>query len=340
MQIIGTEIPAEFFPQLEPVRVLEEFEGPLLVEYRDAQSGETYVYSWVSCMEDGSVTRWMVWRVRPRALASYLKKVSSFLSLLQAAPTGVVYLRDIDKSGTTVATSMVRVDKLPERYLPAPHIMHDAEDEPEDFDSDQPWTVLIDGEWSIEELGSIPRLYKNVYNGLYAFGRGLDVDWLDTSQLAIIAGINDAPDLEYDVRKGRGFAVIQLFEAIEGLVPHDSRARLDRIQLSSPGELTMHLERDVARCVRDSVDSYRPRGAEIYEQLWDERHPRSKHRLRSDDYTLDRLGEALCDALLLDWSKVVASFKAASTRADFVLAFARRIQELIDLIDEKKIEAL
>lgn len=110
------------FPgELEYVRDLEWFDGPLLVEYR-THRGTPYIGSWVDC--DQNVNRWLLFQTSTDLLESYLENRISLLDLIKTNPRPPqqdgrdVYLRDINADSAVECTRYLKFSELPEDYLP------------------------------------------------------------------------------------------------------------------------------------------------------------------------------------------------------------------------------
>jgi hypothetical protein len=97
------------------VRELESFEGPILSEYRAARGSAQYIEKW--CARSDGVTRTLLVRADQRAIAEYLGKRRTLLSLITEPSDGVGYV--IDRlQGETVAVYGVYLDDLPDRPRP------------------------------------------------------------------------------------------------------------------------------------------------------------------------------------------------------------------------------
>lgn len=124
--------PEEFFAislarlpvDLEFVRDIEEFEGPLLSEFRSSD-GETFLYHWCDC--DERANRWLVFRVSRQDLFRYLAGRVSLRSLIQERRDGFLYVVDLDGDATLLSAWLVDADKLPENYLPGPDSVRQPE---------------------------------------------------------------------------------------------------------------------------------------------------------------------------------------------------------------------
>jgi len=335
MDDFGTQLPNEYFPNLVFRRVLEEFQGPLLVEYRHSSSDETYLYSWTSEDPTTNRTRWMVFRVTTRQLASYLKRVSPFLELITAAPDGFAYLRDLDRDSSVARTAIISLLSLPEEYLPQPEAMHDEEDRPprSEGDPEEPWTVLLNRKWNFKELNDFPTLYRKVYDGIYVFGSPSDPE-RDTGELSLFY---QSESIDVDIAEGRGFAAKTLFNRIASRVPPDKRMRLSHLHYASPGEFGVFVDSETAATLSQAVSSFlKGNGEERYWVLHRERH---RDEDEQSSLELDRLAQGLCPLVHIDWVRVQQAFPVAETRSDYILAQARYTMGLAKFLRRGMVQA-
>jgi len=121
------------------VRELEAFEGPILSEYRAARGSAQYVEKW--CARDAEVTRTLLVRVDQRAIAEYLGRRRTLLSLLTEPSDGMGYVID-RRQDEIIAVYGVYLDDLPQGYLPKSTVYHDEDLRP-DWDI-VPQSYLID----------------------------------------------------------------------------------------------------------------------------------------------------------------------------------------------------
>src|SRR5216684_8823064 len=83
---------------LEFVRELEAFQGPILSEYHAVDGGTVYLEKW--CAVQDSITRWLMVRTEQRAVAEYLGGRLSMLDLLQGPSDNIGFI--IDRQGDKV----------------------------------------------------------------------------------------------------------------------------------------------------------------------------------------------------------------------------------------------
>jgi len=117
---------------IRPVRTIEYYEGPLLIELKDAE-GATWLMFWVDC--DTTHNRWLLLRRRPLAIEAYLHRNLDRRRLVlgsryfhpglkQPSDEPVVAV-DTDVKGHWIRAWLI--DVLPEEYIPEPFTFFDPE---------------------------------------------------------------------------------------------------------------------------------------------------------------------------------------------------------------------
>lgn len=203
---------------LDFVRDLEEFDGPILSEYH-AKQGGLYLEKWCACHE--STTRTLFVRTEPRAVAEYLARRMSMLTLLTGPSDGVGFV--VDKVGDeTKAVYMVRVADLPDKYLPRPTAFHDETLRPE-WDM-SPQSFLLDGQWDARLLAKIEKIYLEVY----AF-----------SLLTTPGNPQPLPEGVLQYYYDGGYSIMHAFNRLRSAVPDNQRAKAVGVYANSPGVLTI-----------------------------------------------------------------------------------------------------
>lgn len=370
MNPYGTEMPVKFVPKFTEERVIEFYDGPLLLESRSEHSDELYISRW--CDADDNHNRWMIFRVSDRDLAGYLKKLSSMRELVFCARDGSVFLVDVDTHGVRRRVFGLRLEDIPDVYLPSSEAMYDEEDAPPDENTgSSEWTILLGGDWELKDLGQFPRAYVNIYLPLWLFGEGRPPP--------------SGSLFGEDIAEGKGGAAELLWRQLRSSVAANDRPRFRRIQVASPGSLTLDLLPPVARLIANLALEGRQHRQERrlrYEALYKERHPRegqvpddlmwelddsdepddayddivapavharkrpSRMRKGEPDEInlsvegLDRLGKQLCQFVGLAWKSVAVAFPNAVHRADFILSHTRRLWKLEGFLERGLIEAL
>jgi len=109
-----------FVEQLKFMRELEQFDGPLLTEWHDVES-VPYVEKWCT-VEDG-VHKWMLVRVTPLSIETYLEGHVSMLDMLSSDEGRCLIVSR--RLGEDVAVEETTVDALPHGYMPMESAYHD-----------------------------------------------------------------------------------------------------------------------------------------------------------------------------------------------------------------------
>ncbi len=230
--ISGIELP--YFPisDLKHVRDLAYFDGPLLSHYEHS-NGDDFLYYWCDC--DDHANRWMVLRVNE---ASVLRLIDRFVPLRFVIPESCrddfVYLLDIDNDGGILQTKMVAVKEVPDNYKPKAEAYLTVGDARQSEDS---YSILVEGGWSVHDLGDFPKTFEKVYSVLY----GLNVLHLQ----------------ELDSLPWRGgFSSMHFFNNASRRIPAEHRPSVWAIQVASPGFMKFKLHGPTAsqvnQCIADS----------------------------------------------------------------------------------------
>lgn len=107
------------------VRSIEEFDGPILSEFRD-DSGTPYLEKWVDCSHEHKTSRFLVVVSTPHAIEEYLAGQLSMLDLLTVPNQNVGMLVDTKwKTEEVVRSARVDVRDIPPGYMPDPTAMYD-----------------------------------------------------------------------------------------------------------------------------------------------------------------------------------------------------------------------
>jgi hypothetical protein len=107
---------------------LSYFEGPLLALFEDAALGHLYLFDWVD--RSTNQNRWLVYRITPESLFSFISKQVSHADLMASNPTGRVYVTDIDVHHRNGEYILDELNEIPSQYFPAHDSMFDIADCP------------------------------------------------------------------------------------------------------------------------------------------------------------------------------------------------------------------
>jgi hypothetical protein len=239
---------------LELVRDIEEFDGPLLSEFRSSK-GETFLYYWCDC--DETANRWLVVRTPPQDLFRYLVGRTPLRSLIRDCRDRFLYVVDLDEGSVLLDAWFVYADKLPDNYLPGPNSCRQpgAGIDP-DFQD-----VYVDQKWDYEQVAEYPRSYLQAYAFHTAFGQG-----------------GDPGTLSVDYHLTSGWIFHTLFERMRSNAPSHMRASLEAVAFASPGYLRFRVNPTIAEGVRSAVARYLSHRAELRQAIDELRDWTNGHR--------------------------------------------------------------
>jgi hypothetical protein len=229
---LGDDNVAELPPGLVHVRDLEEFEVPLLSEYK-GPNGAVYVEKW--CAREKGTSRYLLVRSNQRSVAEFLGGRISLLSLIRDASDRIGYVIDRTR-GAVENVWGAPLTRLPRSYFPTADRMHDEDLRPE-------WEIvpqnyLIDESWNSSLFGTIERNFLNAAAFAYLTkpktGRSL-------------------PDKILTFRYRGGFPVMHAFNEARADLPDDAKSRSAVVMAASPGILTLDTPADTAERLRTAL---------------------------------------------------------------------------------------
>ena len=99
-------------------------EGPLLSVFKDALSGNYYLYKWSDC--DEKAHRWLIFKAAINDLSDFFDKKISLKSLISAQP--FAFFLDLNDSLDPLSIVIVSNQNIPKNYLPEEDSYFDAHD--------------------------------------------------------------------------------------------------------------------------------------------------------------------------------------------------------------------
>jgi hypothetical protein len=121
--IMGLDIDFDF-GKLIKISDLIYFDGPLLSHYT-SERGDNYLYYWVDV--DDTYNRWLIIRTDIFSIQQYLDKKIPLYSIISNPNDSFVYAVDIDSDAVYHNVKAIRINDLPENYLPSPESYYDFE---------------------------------------------------------------------------------------------------------------------------------------------------------------------------------------------------------------------
>jgi hypothetical protein len=299
--------------ELTLIRVLEEYEGPILSEYK-ATTGGLYVEAW--CDTDGTFNRFLLVRTEQRAIAEYMGGRISMLQLFNEYSDGGGFLLD-KLEGKIVASHSVRFSELPSEYLPKPEARHDEELRPSWVTV--PQNFLIEENWDAVLLGKIETDYQNVAGFAY---------------FTMMGKQRKLPTTVFDYEYNGGYVVGTLFRKIRDSIPQDNKAKSVGVNAASPGVLTLDAPREIVKQLSKTIKALESSRL-AYDQLhnWSKLDPKKIDGLPKTAFedleTLCRSLSISIDSLFRDETKKRQK-QAILTSGKLVAAYYRRLWKVIE----------
>jgi hypothetical protein len=296
---------AELPRKVTLVRDLEEYEGPILSEYKATYGSAAYVEKF--CARSGNVCRYLLVRSDQRAIAEFLGGRLSMLSLLRDASDGVGFLIDRNQTETT-AVHIAPFAGIPKAYLPTPARMHNEDLRPSW--SIVPQSYLIDEHWDSSMFATIERNYFNAAG--FAYLTKPNTDRALPSKIL---------EMDFD----GGYPVMHAFNAIRAAVPEDQRSRPGGVNANSPGVLTINAPSETAERLGAALQAH-SRSYFHYHAVhqWSRLTPNMLEGLPALDVARQNV-RALCEALNVDPAKLYPKQVAPDREAEAVLIAGKLI---------------
>lgn len=216
-------------------RTLEFFEGDLLIEYRGRKKSNFYIEK--LCTSSNSTYRYLLVRADQRSIAEYLACKLSLLELLNASSDGGGFIVDRE-NGKVVNTLAVRLDELPDSYIPKTNSYHDYELRP--TWKIAPQNFLITENWDGKLIGFIEKQFFGVLGFLYYTEAGKN---------------RRIPQKLFTFSYKGGFPIMHLFNALRTLVPQLGLARPAGVNANSPGVMTFEAQSEITHHLNQSIEA-------------------------------------------------------------------------------------
>jgi hypothetical protein len=265
MEIVnGVNIQSLPIGGLNKVADLIYFDGPLLSLFRN-EGGDSYLYYW--CDSNEILNRWLIFRVSDQSLNSYLSKKIPLRELLLNPSDGFLYLADLNDELQFHNLLLIFPRNLPDLYVP----------DVESFYEFQPITVtgriqdqkgdyriLLNKDWTLEDLSKVPHVYSEVYAFLYSLFE------IDKRGNKLVHGAFRS----YPWRGG--YSVLNFYNRLKSYLPESKPPQIVSIQYASPGWIELELMEHIAVSIKNVVTAYEASHEEV------ESFYQSTHRTLSD----------------------------------------------------------
>ena len=137
------------------------------------------------------------------------------------------------------------------------------------------YKILMNGEWSLEDLYALPYTYIHVYSFLYHF----------LEPIKDFENEDDRLVITFSVHPWRGgFSVVNFYNNLKYIVPPNHRPKIKSIQFASPGYIELTLIVAVALSIKKIVQSFTESANELhnlYNNIYKGMHERKMMRIEA-----------------------------------------------------------
>jgi hypothetical protein len=289
---------------LEYVRDIEDFDGPLLSEFRSTE-GDTFLHSWCDCNNERH--RWLVVRTPRQKVAHYLVGGSTLRDVITGCPDGFVYIVDFDDVPVPCEVWFMHVLALPDNYLPGPRSYYRHSTASEEGYQD----VYIGQKWDYGEVATYPKKYLQAYAFHSAFGRG-----------------GDPKSLTVDYSLTQGWIFHTMFAKVQTAAHASKRASLDAVAFSSPGYLRFKVDSELAAGLRSAVSLYIAQRHDVTRTITELSAWANGHRPYTNDSTAKAHILKACAAIGLDGEALLRHVNTTQIAAKALASYVERLKVL------------
>ncbi len=300
----GLGTPIEKLPlELEHVRDLEEFDGPLLSEFR-APNGETFLYSW--CDRDDHANRWIIARTPLQILCRYLVGGISLRQVIVECRDGFVYIVELDSEAEVTKAWLITTNDLPASYVPGERSFHQRDANTECGFQD----VFVGDKWGQEELLSYPSKYLDAYAVHSALGRGSEPV--------------GHPGVWLDYNLTQGWIFHTAYQTLRAMSAENKQGSLAAMGVASPGFYRFKVDPTVAEGLRRAVVAYRANRKDI-ERVCAEMSAWANKRLDLHDKAVLERIDWVCGVLGIDGHALRSRIATTHAAAKMVASYVDRV---------------
>jgi hypothetical protein len=211
------------------------FDGPILALLK-ASSRQDYFYYWVD--SDESYNRWLAIPVSRGTIEEYKRGSLSLLSVVGEAHDRL-FLLDINAALEPRTAWSVEFVSLPDDYLPPAESFYDSSLAPdwngEHLYSPGRYRLEIAGQWFIEDLIKVPKIYQQLYAFVYT------VSLLEKPSVRL-----NASRIFSALPWRGGFSRVHFYRDLSRVIPSMHEPKIAEIQYASPGKIELELLTDIA----------------------------------------------------------------------------------------------
>lgn len=217
------------------------FEGPILSLLKGSTT-QDYFYYW--CDADIICNRWMVLPVNRSDIINYKEGNLSLYDLCNCLDQ--VCFVDIDSRSEPKRGKLVSKADIPEDYIPPTESYFDEDLSPsaQFLPIPELYDLKLDGDWYLEELVGLPRIYSQLYSFIYTV-KNIAKESVESNAEKIFSN--------YPWRGG--FSTVNFFNDLSKVIPSFHEPKVDSIQYASPGQIRLELLRPVSYSLETVINA-------------------------------------------------------------------------------------
>lgn len=194
---------------------------------------QDFFYYW--CDADSRSNRWMCIPVSRKEIIEYKCQTKSLFDICKEHQN--LLFVDINNDLKPQRGISVERKDIPEEYLPPEESFFDEDLYPNDIFLTEPalYDLKLDGDWYLEELVGIPKIYSQLYSFVYTL-KNLGRDSVTDNAARIFSNYP---------WKG-GFSTVNFYRDLGAVIPSFHEPKVDSIQYASPGQIRLELLTNVS----------------------------------------------------------------------------------------------
>lgn len=242
IKINGKKIPKSEVDGHQWVEDIIYHEGPVLSLLKGSTS-QDYFYYWVD--SSSTVNRWLAIPVSRKTIEEYRNCRISLFDVINREST--IKVVDIDNEFKPKYAWSVTIENVPEDYLPAKNSLFDpglSLTETTSLSKPKAYKLSLDGNWFLEDLVKLPRLYSQLYSFAYTL-YNINRESVEINAKHIFS--------RYPWRGG--FSAVHFFKDLDRVIPSLHEPQIKEIAYASPGFIKLELQYEVSELLKSFLES-------------------------------------------------------------------------------------
>lgn len=241
--------------------VLFEFMEPLVLLYK---AGRSFYIASALPSDSGFVQEYLVVSATPKYLKRYFREEFDLRYLFASAQHRKFFKMDSAQISKATASVVEFNDDVSEEMLPAPQFFASSHSgKYGEFSSkhDALESLLIDGNWEMEDFGTFSSRYRDIYSFEHSLLR-----LADKSTPAIEADKIRNAFKNHSLRGGGSY--VNLFRDLVNVTPANDQFELKRVQYASPGKIELNGNGQIFDLVEKRIKSVVSDGKRLHRLYW------------------------------------------------------------------------